>query len=66
VGRAGNHLKLSLGNSGEIFEAIAFRMGDLASSLISPVDLVYRFEWNEYLGVRNPQIHIVDLRNARV
>jgi single-stranded-DNA-specific exonuclease len=62
VGHEGQHLKFrayARGSSGE-WDAIAFRMGELAGGLPGRVDLAYSIELNDYSG--RPQLVVKDLR----
>ena len=49
------------GSTGE-WDAIAFRMGDLADGLPGRIDLVYSVEMNDHSG--RPQLVVKDLRPA--
>ncbi|MGE5601543.1 MAG: single-stranded-DNA-specific exonuclease RecJ [Nitrososphaerales archaeon] len=62
VGHEGQHLKFRVyarGSTGE-WDAIAFRMGDLADGLPGRVDLAYCIEMNDHSG--RPQLVVKDLR----
>lgn len=66
-GADGQHLKLLLRkDGGPTHEAIAFRLGHLASSLRrhSQIDLAYTLECNTWNGERRLQINVKDLRRA--
>ncbi len=62
VGREGQHLKFRVCGKGSTSEwdAIAFRMGEMAGGLAGRVDLVYSVEMNDYSG--RPQLVVKDLR----
>jgi single-stranded-DNA-specific exonuclease len=64
VGHEGQHLKFRARGreSGSEWDAIAFRMGELAGGLPGRVDLAYSVEMNDYSG--RPQLVIRDLRPA--
>lgn len=64
VGRDRSHLKISLVEDWRPYDGIAFRMGDRMSSLGNSVDLAFHYEWNEFRGVRQPQLRIIDIRPA--
>ena len=64
VGSDGKHLKLTLDSEQRVFDAIAFRQGELASDLPRRVDVAFRFEENEYLGIVTLQLNIQALRPA--
>jgi single-stranded-DNA-specific exonuclease len=62
VGMDGKHLKLTVRKGGSVMDAIAFRKGHLMSELPEKVDVVYRLERNEYMGVTSLQMNVVDIR----
>ncbi len=64
VGHEGQHLKFRAYGRGSTSEwdAIAFRMGELAGGLTGRVDLAYCVEMNDYSG--RPQLVVKDLRAA--
>ena len=65
VGSDGKHLKLTLEDErGVSVDAIGFRLGHLKSSLPSSIDVLYRFEANEYNGRRTLQLNLKDLKPA--
>ena len=61
VGAEGGHLTLTLRKSGRSFDAIAFRMGNLAPELPEHVDIAFNFERNEYMGIRSMQLNVLDI-----
>jgi single-stranded-DNA-specific exonuclease len=64
VGREGQHLKFRACGQGSTseWEAIAFRMGEMAAGLPGRVDLAYTIEMNDYSG--RPQLVVKDLRKS--
>jgi single-stranded-DNA-specific exonuclease len=64
VGKDGAHLKLTLSDGRSFRDAIAFRQGDKAERLPEIVDVAFRPEWNDYMGVRSIQLNVVDIRGA--
>ncbi|HUF39818.1 MAG TPA: single-stranded-DNA-specific exonuclease RecJ [Anaerolineales bacterium] len=62
VGNDGSHLKLRLVGDGKTIDAIAFRLGHLHGDLAGPLDVVFRFERNEYMGRTTPQMNVLDIR----
>jgi single-stranded-DNA-specific exonuclease len=62
VGKEEAHLKLSLTDNNITFDAIAFRKGPLHGSLPPLVDILYRFETNEYNGRKSLQLNIQDIQ----
>ncbi|MGD8823104.1 MAG: single-stranded-DNA-specific exonuclease RecJ [Anaerolineales bacterium] len=61
VGANGAHLKLALNDGHRYFDCIAFRMGDQFSQIGKTIDVAYRPEWNDYMGVRSLQLKIEDI-----
>jgi hypothetical protein len=43
-------------------DAIAFRKGDLVSKLPERLDVAYKLERNEYMGISSLQMNVIDLR----
>ena len=65
VGTEGKHLKLTLEDErGVSMDAIGFRLGHLRENLPSHVDLMYRFEANEFNGRRTLQLNLKDVKPA--
>jgi single-stranded-DNA-specific exonuclease len=64
VGGGGDHLKMTLVDGGRPFDAIAFRQGKKSDELRARADLVFHFEWNEFRGIRAPQLNVIDIRPA--
>ena len=62
VGREASHLKLVVSDGHITYDAIAFRHGHWAQDLPAVVDLLYRFEVNEFNGRRNLQLNVRDLK----
>jgi single-stranded-DNA-specific exonuclease len=69
TGAEGQHLKLRLddGAGGPSYDAIAFRLGQLAPHFTRPrvIDIAYTLEANEWNGSRNLQLNIKDLRQPQ-
>ena len=65
VGADGKHLKLTLEDErGASVDAIGFRLGYLKPDLPPRVDLLYRFEANEFNGRRTLQLNLKDVKPA--
>jgi len=68
-GADGQHLKLRLddGHGGPTYDAIAFRLGQLAGYFEKYpwIDIAYTLEANEWNGSRTLQLNIKDLRRAQ-
>ena len=64
VGQERNHLKLVVSDGKITFDAIAFRQGHWADNLPPRVDLLYRFEINEYRGQQRLQLNVRDIKPA--
>ena len=63
VGRDSSHLKLTLEGAGRPFDAIAFRMGEMADGLPGIVDIAFHVERNNYMGYETIQLRVVDIRS---
>jgi single-stranded-DNA-specific exonuclease len=61
VGKDKNHLKLTLSDGKVVFDAIAFRFGDMFEQLNNKIDIAYKFELNIFNGRRSLQLNIVDI-----
>src|SRR3990172_8641105 len=64
VGQDGRHLKLVVTDGWITYDAIAFRHGDWAQAMPKMVDLLYRFEANEFNGRRTMQLNVRDLKES--
>jgi single-stranded-DNA-specific exonuclease len=65
VGSDGKHLKLTLEDErGASVDAIGFRLGHLKENLPPSIDVLYRFEANEYNGRRTLQLNLKDVKPA--
>ncbi len=64
VGREGNHLKMTLQAGANTFDAIAFRQGFWKEDMPERIDLVYRFEINEFNGRSSLQLNVKDIKAA--
>ena len=63
VGAEGKHLKLTLEDErGASMDAIGFRLGHLKPDLPPYIDVLYRFEANEFNGRRTLQLNLKDLK----
>ncbi len=63
VGSEGRHLKLTVEDErGMVHDAIGFRLGHFGADLPPRVDLIYRFEINEFNGRTSFQLNLLDLK----
>lgn len=62
VGGEGRHLKLTVGDGRVVYDAIAFRQGEWLGKLPAAIDLLYRFEVNEFNGQKRFQLNVRDLK----
>lgn len=62
VGSAGNHLKLTVHDGQRYFDAIGFRLGELADDLPDQIEVAFNFEWNEFRGRKTAQLNIIDVK----
>lgn len=67
VGSEGRHLKLTLEDGrGVAIDAIGFRLGHLKDELPTNIDVLYRFEANEYNGRTSLQLNLKDIKPTGV
>ena len=67
VGAEGKHLKLTLEDErGTSVDAIGFRLGHLKPDLPPYLDVLYRFEANEFNGRTSLQLNLKDLKSAGI
>ena len=67
VGSEGRHLKLTLEDGpARKYDAIGFRMGEMAKSLPPRLDVMYTLEANEYNGRVSLQLNLKDLKASGV
>ncbi len=64
VGKEGAHLKLTLEQGGKVFDAIAFRKGDLYSTLPEFIDVAFRLERSDYWSTPSLELNISDIKEA--
>jgi single-stranded-DNA-specific exonuclease len=62
VGRDAAHLKLTVSDGWVNYDAIAFGLGDWVNRLPARIDLLYKFETNEFNGRTTLQLNVKDLR----
>jgi single-stranded-DNA-specific exonuclease len=61
VGRNKNHLKMMLKREGRIFDAIAFRKGDLETKIPRLINIAFYIERNVYMGYENIQLNTQEI-----
>ena len=65
VGAEGKHLKLTVTDGWVTYDAIAFQQGHWLQAMPKAVDLLYRFEANEFNGRSRLQLNVRDLKASR-
>lgn len=65
VGEDASHLKLTLSDGPQLWDAIAFRMGDRISRLGEYVDIVYTLKANSWSGEERLELYIKDIRPSQ-
>lgn len=60
----GAHLKFSVRDGQQEFDAIAFRQGHWVSDMPDYIDIAYTVEINEYMGMRNVQLNVKDIKKS--
>jgi len=64
VGADARHLKLAVTDGRITYDAIAFGMGEWLERMPAAIDLLYRFEANEFNGQTRLQLNVRDLKAA--
>ena len=64
VGTDGSHLSLTVKDGSRIYQAIAFRRGEMMGDLPDYVDLIYTLMRNEYNGLVSTQLNVIDIKPA--
>jgi len=64
VGKNFDHLKLTVSDGDNHFDAIGFGFGELSETMAEEFDLVYALTVNYYQGKKSFQLQIHDLRNS--
>ena len=62
---SGDHFQFSVFNGQEPIFGIAWNMGDNLPSASYPLDLAFRFRWNNWNGRRLPQMVLLDWRKSQ-
>jgi len=65
VGSDARHLKLTVTDGRIVYDAIGFGMGEWLERMPQAIDLLYRFETNEFNGRTSLQLNIRDLKPAQ-
>ncbi|HPL81860.1 MAG TPA: hypothetical protein PLU23_05100, partial [Anaerolineaceae bacterium] len=60
----GAHLKFNVRDGQQEFDAIAFRQGHWVSDMPDYIDIAYTIEINEYMGMRNVQLNVKDIKKS--
>lgn len=60
----GAHLKFSVRDGQQEFDAIAFRQGHWVNDMPEYIDIAYTVEINEYMGMRNVQLNVKDIKKS--
>jgi len=64
VGREREHLSLKLKQQGVVWDAIGFRLGDLAQEIAACVDIAYNLDMNRWNGVERLRLKLLDFAPA--
>ena len=60
MGNNGGHIRLKIKQAGNIWDAVAFDMGDYLSEVVSSLDIVYRLEMDRWNGNGRLRLNILD------
>lgn len=64
VGRENAHLKLTLTDGNITHDAIAFRQGHWVDNLPTEIDIIFKFELNEFNGNTSLQLNVSDIQTS--
>ncbi|MEM5773589.1 MAG: DHHA1 domain-containing protein, partial [Anaerolineaceae bacterium] len=64
VGSDGSHLSLTVKDGLRGYQAIAFRKGDMITTLPERIDVIYTLQRNDYNGLVSTQMRIIDFKPA--
>lgn len=65
MGNTGGHLRLKVKQTGNIWDAVAFDMGDCLGEVASPLDIVYRLEMDRWNGDGRLRLNILDFTPSK-
>ncbi len=67
IGTNKNHIKMSLSQNDEVFEAIAFNFGEVFPTLSpkDPIDIIYSPEMNHWNGKSTIQLKVKDIKYGK-
>ena len=60
IGANGGHLKLKLRQDGVVWDGVAFGAGDYRKEIVSPLDIVYNLEIDEWCGLERLRLNLLD------
>jgi single-stranded-DNA-specific exonuclease len=60
MGNTGDHLRLKLKQKGMLWNCVGFRLGSYLDEVISPIDIVYNLERDQWNGVERMRLNILD------
>lgn len=64
VGKDSSHLKMNVSDGHITYDAIAFRLGHWQADMPDKIDIVYRFEVNEFRGRKMLQLNVKDIQGS--
>lgn len=62
IGSDKSHLRLTVTDGSIVYDAIAFRQGQLAENMPAKIDILFTFERNTFQGVERIQLNIKDIK----
>ncbi len=66
MGKAGEHLRITLRQGKTAWSAVAFRTGDRAAEVCSPLDIVFNLEIDRWNGVERLRLNVLDFERGEV
>ena len=65
MGSNGEHLRLTLKQSGTVWDGVGFRLGNYLAEVTSPLDIVYNLEIDRWGGEEKLRLNILDFAQAK-
>jgi single-stranded-DNA-specific exonuclease len=60
MGNTGDHLRLKLKQKGMLWHCVGFRLGGYLDEVVSPIDIVYNMELDQWNGAERMRLNILD------
>jgi single-stranded-DNA-specific exonuclease len=65
MGNSGDHLRLRLLQDGFLWDGVAFQAGDYRKEIVSPMDIVFNLEVDQWRGEERLRLNLLDFAPAK-